>query len=116
MGRSTEPATPCRPSQGWQDLMGLVELGKPAAATDDDEGKPHEGGRPPERREQSSSALVRLADDVAGDGDAWREYFELEAPEGAPLPRGFDSTLMSFEQLLVTVPGPCWTLAQRARL
>ena len=68
------------PDSGWQDLMRLITLGGADAA----------GG-----------PLATVADSITSDGAAWREYFELEAPEAAPLPGGLSEQLSAFEQLLV---------------
>ena len=46
--------------------------------------------------------LSKIADDIEADGGrAWHEYYELEAPEEAPLPMGYDASLTEFETLLV---------------
>lgn len=43
----------------------------------------------------------RLADDIESEERMWREYYELEAPEEASLPMGYDQSLSEFEKLLV---------------
>ena len=73
------------PDQGWQDVIRLAQLGSTKFNA---EGKMH--------------PFSRLADDIEADGGrTWREYYELEAPEEAPLPMGYDVCLTEFEKLLV---------------
>eukprot|EP00879_Flechtneria_rotunda_P032064 GHRR01035214.1.p1 GENE.GHRR01035214.1~~GHRR01035214.1.p1 ORF type:complete len:219 (+),score=73.19 GHRR01035214.1:89-658(+) len=72
------------PEVGWQDLMRLTEL----AATKQAAG----GGQHP---------LCRIADDITKDEAAWQTYHEREAPESAPLPNGFSTSLTQFETLLL---------------
>lgn len=43
----------------------------------------------------------RLANDIEMDGTQWSAYYQLESPEEAPLPGGYDVSLSAFEQLLV---------------
>jgi len=64
--------------------MRLIEIGK---ATRDENGNPH--------------PLANLADDVANNETEWHEYYELEAPEEAPMPNGYSAVLTEFEKLLV---------------
>lgn len=45
--------------------------------------------------------MAGFADDIASDGDSWRAYYELEAPESAPLPGSYSSQLSQFEVLLL---------------
>jgi hypothetical protein len=44
--------------------------------------------------------LASLADAIASDGAAWRDWFELEAPEAAPPPGVLGASLTPFERLL----------------
>lgn len=46
-------------------------------------------------------ALASVADDIASNGEAWRAFYELEAPESAPLPGSYSSRLSQFEVLLL---------------
>nr|Q9SMH3.1 RecName: Full=Dynein-1-alpha heavy chain, flagellar inner arm I1 complex; AltName: Full=1-alpha DHC; AltName: Full=Dynein-1, subspecies f [Chlamydomonas reinhardtii]CAB56598.1 1-alpha dynein heavy chain [Chlamydomonas reinhardtii] len=70
------------PDAGWQDLMRLVELGQKKIGAD---GRMH--------------ALGSLANDVESDEAAWRTWYDLEAPEEAELPCGYQSFLSDFEKL-----------------
>jgi dynein heavy chain len=45
--------------------------------------------------------LATVADDIATTGDPWKAYYELEAPESAPLPGDYSSRLSKFEMLLL---------------
>lgn len=72
------------PDQGWQDLIRLVQLGQTKLGPD---GRMH--------------PFSRLADDIESEERMWREYYELEAPEEASLPMGYDQSLSEFEKLLV---------------
>ncbi|KAF5830619.1 hypothetical protein DUNSADRAFT_14266 [Dunaliella salina] len=72
------------PDQGWQDLTRLVQIGSSKLNAS---GKVH--------------PLARLADDIEADEAIWREFYEQEAPEEAPLPMGYDHTLSEFEKLCV---------------
>jgi hypothetical protein len=45
--------------------------------------------------------LATVADDIATNGALWKAYYELEAPESAPLPGDFSSRLSQFEVLLL---------------
>ena len=73
------------PDQGWQDVIRLAQL---AATKFNAEGRMH--------------PLSRIADDIESDGGhPWHEYYSLEAPEEAPLPMGYDTSLTEFEKLLV---------------
>lgn len=45
--------------------------------------------------------LASIADDIASDGEAWRAYYELDAPETAALPGGYSGRLSQFEVLLL---------------
>jgi hypothetical protein len=49
----------------------------------------------------STHPLASLADAVEADGPAWRDWFELEAPESAPPPGAFVGGLSAFELLLL---------------
>ncbi len=40
-----------------------------------------------------------LANDVEGNEEAWRTYYDLEEPELEPMPCGYDSFLSEFEKL-----------------
>lgn len=73
------------PDQGWQDVLQLAELG---GSKED----PEVGGFHP---------LSKLADEIELDMVAWQAYYELEAPEEAPMPSGFHESLTEFEKLLV---------------
>lgn len=42
-----------------------------------------------------------MADDIVAHGDAWKAYYELEAPESARLPGDYSSRLSQFEVLLL---------------
>jgi dynein heavy chain len=46
-------------------------------------------------------ALAGVADNIASNGEAWRAFYELEAPESAPLPGSYSSHLSQFEVLLL---------------
>ena len=65
---------------GWKDLC---KLGAPAAE-----------GAPP-------SVFGELLADVKANGAAWRAWYDLEAPEEAPLPAGFSERLRPMQMLLV---------------
>jgi dynein heavy chain, axonemal len=71
---------PWFPETGWHDMMRLTMLGS------------MEGGNP---------ALKEIADDIVTDEDSWKDYYSLEAPEAAPLPKGFEDRISPFEKLLV---------------
>jgi hypothetical protein len=45
--------------------------------------------------------FATVADDIATNGASWKAYYELEAPESAPLPGDFSSRLSQFEVLLL---------------
>ncbi len=66
------------PDQGWEDLMRLITIARPAGP---------DGGPPP------PSPLAGLADDIERHEDKWRQYYDLECPEEAPLPRGYSDKL-----------------------
>lgn len=68
------------PDTGWQDLMRLISLGGADAA---------------------KCPLATVADSITSEGAAWRDYFELEAPEAAQMPGGLSDKLSAFERLLV---------------
>jgi dynein heavy chain len=65
--------------------MGMVELAK--GRVDPATGQCH--------------CLASLADDLETGELAWRQYYEMEAPEAAPLPMGYSEKLSKFERLLV---------------
>jgi hypothetical protein len=69
------------PETGWHDLMRLITLGK--------------------GREDYRSEIWDVADDIERDEISWKAYFDLDAPEAAPLPNGFSNRLTAFEKLLV---------------
>jgi dynein heavy chain len=45
--------------------------------------------------------LASVADNVCANPDAWRAYYEAEAPEATPLPGGYSARLSQFEVLLL---------------
>lgn len=45
--------------------------------------------------------LASVADDIASNGEAWRAYYELDAPESAQFPGGYSARLSQFEVLLL---------------
>ena len=53
---------------------------------------------PPARARVGSASV---ADHIEANGAAWREWYDLEAPEQAPFPGGFSETLNVFEQMLL---------------
>jgi dynein heavy chain, axonemal len=75
---------PWFPESGWQDAMRLITLAGGGAAA-----------------AGTGSALATVADSIERDEAEWRAYYELEAPEAAPLPGGLSERLTAFEQLLV---------------
>eukprot|EP00803_Ostreobium_quekettii_P011338 evm.model.scf_1312.1 EVM.evm.TU.scf_1312.1 scf_1312:839-40608(+) len=81
------------PDQGWEDIIRLVEISQPQA--DGAEAAAVATGP------AVSGALANLADDIERNGGAWREFYELEAPEEHPLPMGYSEKLNGFEYLLV---------------
>lgn len=64
------------PDAGWQDVLRLAELGQKKLSAD---GKMH--------------ALAALPADMEGPeaAEAWRAYYDLEAPEESPMPLGYDT-------------------------
>jgi dynein heavy chain len=46
-------------------------------------------------------ALAHLADDIESEEAEWKRFYELEAPEEAPLPQGYHTSLHEFEKLCV---------------
>ncbi|XP_078713472.1 dynein axonemal heavy chain 10 [Lampetra fluviatilis] len=63
------------PEQGWQDVVQLAEVSPDASAS--------------------------LPDHVERNGEAWRQWFDLDTPEQAPLPDGYANSLSAFQHLLV---------------
>ena len=62
------------PEQGWEDLVRAAEI---------------------------DEKFAELADHVEKNADAWQAYYDLEAPESAPMPGGFSERLDDFEQMIV---------------
>lgn len=73
------------PEQGWHDLVRLVEM----------------GGQKVNEEIGGSHKLSELADCIEANLDAWHAYYDLEAPEEAPMPADFHEGLTEFEKLLV---------------
>ena len=51
--------------------------------------------------EKRASPFAAVADHIEENGEAWREWYDLEAPEQTPFPGGFSETLNVFEQMLL---------------
>ena len=51
--------------------------------------------------EKRASPFAAVADHIEQNGEAWREWYDLEAPEQTPFPGGFSETLNVFEQMLL---------------
>ena len=51
--------------------------------------------------EKPASPFAAVADHIEQNGEAWREWYDLEAPEQTPFPGGFSETLNVFEQMLL---------------
>ena len=73
-------------AQGWKDLL---KLGSGLA------------GAPPRAEGAPPTPFMELVADVKANGAAWRAWYDLEAPEEAPLPAGFTERLPAMQQLLV---------------
>ena len=71
------------PDAGWKDMHKLIELGKSS--------KP--AGKPP----VFADFLRELDSNVF----TWKEWYDLERPEEAPMPNGLDGRLTAFQRLLV---------------
>ncbi len=65
--------------QGWEDLQRLITI---------------------KRQDGEPSPLHLVADQVEQNEAAWRDYYDLEAPEEVPLPVDFSNDLLTaFEKL-----------------
>lgn len=64
---------PWLPEQGWQDLLRLAALNK--------------------------DVFGSLPDDVDRNAKAWRQWYDMDAPETAELPLGYDAKLTDFQKL-----------------
>lgn len=67
------------PETGWHDLMRLEAIAQ----------------------EGSNPALKEVVSDIEKDEYAWKCYYDLEAPETAMLPNGYESRFCEFEKLLL---------------
>ena len=66
--------------QGWQDLIRLQEIA---------------GG-------SGAAPLAAMPAEIEHNEQAWRAYYDSEAPESAHMPNGYSEKLNAFEQLLVS--------------
>jgi dynein heavy chain, axonemal len=48
-----------------------------------------------------NAALKEIADDIEVDEESWKAYYDLEAPEAAELPNGFEDRITMFDKLLI---------------
>eukprot|EP00750_Incisomonas_marina_P009230 INCI15857.2.p1 GENE.INCI15857.2~~INCI15857.2.p1 ORF type:complete len:4529 (-),score=890.01 INCI15857.2:58-13644(-) len=48
-----------------------------------------------------NESFSNIITDLVGNGDAWRAWYDLEAPETVDMPMGYSQSLGQFEQLLV---------------
>lgn len=67
------------PEAGWHDLMRLAAIAE----------------------EGSNPALKEVVGDIEKDEYAWKCYYDLEDPETAMLPNGYESRVGEFEKLLL---------------
>lgn len=63
------------PDEGWEDIVRLQEVGGDKFAT--------------------------LMDDIDRNGNAWKEWFDLDAPESAKFPLTYEQSLDDFQRLML---------------
>jgi dynein axonemal heavy chain len=98
---------------GWKDLHRLAELESshdPSAAAPSSDSKGADAASPDEAKDASEPPRVQISianpcanliDDLEGNLDEWKTWYDLERPEEAALPMGYGERLTALQQLNV---------------
>jgi len=90
-----------------RDQLDFFLKGDTAISDDNSSKKPHDwlsdsGWKDLNKLETLDEAFEGIVKSVVEDAELWNEWYELETPETAPFPAGYDQRLSPFHNLLLT--------------